>query len=139
MTGEIARLGPSAAGGVLRSLDPRRTTVIEIDPEGRTTQAVPFPGLWALEQRDGRTRSIAARIDPEAASIERVDLSEIERWWSPIGVWSRLDAEEPVVDTTMQQDSSWTVPLLSLALLMLVTESLWSRRTSPRPTMEIGA
>lgn len=139
MTGEIARLGPSAAGGVLRSLDPRRTTVIEIDPEGRTTQVVPFPGLWALEQRDGRTRSIAARIDPEAASIERVDVSEIERWWSPIGVWSRLDAEEPVVDTTMQQHSSWTVPLLSLALLMLVTESLWSRRASPRPTVEIGA
>jgi hypothetical protein len=139
MTGEIARFGPSAAGGVLRSMDPRLPTVMEIDAEGGTTQTVPFPGLWTLEQRDGRTRQIAARLDPQAASIERVDNSEVESWWAPVGAWSRLDAEQPVVNTTTRQDSAWTMPLLSLALLLLVTESLWSRRSSPRPTVEAGA
>jgi hypothetical protein len=112
---------------------------MEIDAEGGTTQTVPFPGLWTLEQRDGRTRQIAARLDPQAASIERVDNSEVESWWAPVGAWSRLDAEQPVVNTTTRQDSAWTMPLLSLALLLLVTESLWSRRSSPRPTVEAGA
>jgi hypothetical protein len=138
-TGEIAQLGPAAASGVLRSMDPQRPTVMEIDAEGRTTQVMPFPGLWTLEQRDGRTRPIAARLDPQAASIERVEIPEIESWWAPVGAWSRLDAERPATDTTMRQDSAWTMPLLSLALLLLVTESLWSRRSSPRPTVGASA
>jgi hypothetical protein len=136
MTGTIAQLGPSAAGGVLRSVDPRQTRVIEIDSEGRTTQPVPFPGVWSLEQRDGRARPIAARLDPQAASIEHVDASRIEAWWSPVGVWTRLSAERTVAQDSVRQESTWTLPLLLLALLFLVGESLWSRRSSPRPMVE---
>ena len=133
MTGRIAQFGPSAAGGLLRSMDPQRQETIEIDPEGRTIETVPFPGLWTLEQRDGRARWIAARLDPAAASIEAVDASEIEAWWSPVGTWSRLDAVQTATDGPARQDSALTLPLLMIALLALVAESLWSRRSSPRP------
>ena len=133
MTGQIAQFGPSAAGGLLRSMDPQRQGTIEIDPEGRTIEAVPFPGLWALEQRDGRSRWIAARLDPAAAGIEAVDASEIEAWWSPVGTWSRLDSDQPATEGVVRQDSALTLPLLVIALLALVAESLWSRRSSPRP------
>jgi len=139
MTGAIARLGPSAAGGLLRSTDPRRSMVIEIDAEGRTTRPVPFPGLWSLEQRDGRVRPIAARLDPQAASIEQVDASEIDAWWSPAGSWTRLNAERALTQDSMRQESAWTQPLLLLALLLLVGESLWSRRSSPRPAAGTAA
>jgi hypothetical protein len=139
MTGAIARLGPSAAGGLLRSTDPRRSMVIEIDAEGRTTRPVPFPGLWSLEQRDGRTRPIAARLDPQTASIEQVDASEIDAWWSPAGTWTRLNAEQVLTQDSMRQESAWTRPLLLLALLLLVGESLWSRRSSPRPAAGTAA
>jgi len=139
MTGAIARLGPPAAGGLLRSTDPRRSMVIEIDAEGRTTRPVPFPGLWSLEQRDGRARPIAARLDPQAASIERVDASEIDKWWSPAGTWTRLNAEQVLTQDSMRQESAWTRPLLLLALLLLVGESLWSRRSSPRPAVGTAA
>jgi hypothetical protein len=117
-------------------VDPRQTRVIEIDSEGRTTQPVPFPGVWSLEQRDGRARPIAARLDPQAASIEHVDASRIEAWWSPVGVWTRLSAERTVAQDSVRQESTWTLPLLLLALLFLVGESLWSRRSSPRPMVE---
>ncbi|MFM7808998.1 MAG: hypothetical protein ACKPEA_13890 [Planctomycetota bacterium] len=113
--------------------------VIEIDAEGRTTRPVPFPGLWSLEQRDGRARPIAARLDPQAASIEQVDASEIDAWWSPAGTWTRLNAEQVLTQDSMRQESAWTRPLLLLALLLLVGESLWSRRSSPRPAAGTAA
>lgn len=138
-TGEIAQLGPSAAGGLLRSMDPQRQETIEIDPEGRTTQPIPFPGLWTLEQRDGRVRWIASRLDPSAARVERVDASEIEAWWSPVGTWTRLDSDRPATEEMERRDSALTLPLLVIALLALVVESLWSRRSSPRPNMGMAS
>jgi hypothetical protein len=135
-SGEIGLLGPSASGGVLRSMDPQRKATIEIDNEGRTSRPIPFPGLWKLEQRDGRERWIATWLDPASTSIERVDSSEIEAWWSPVGSWSRTGSERPGPETMSRQEAAWTMPLLVIALLLLVAESLWSRRSSPRPPME---
>lgn len=129
-SGERAWLGSTAANGLLRSIDGR--TVIEIDADGRTTRAIPSPGLWKVEQRDGRQRFIAARLQPGAASVDRVESEAFEAWRSALGPWSWCgepsanDAEAPASD-----ESPWAFPLLAVALVFLLAECAWSRRGSP--------
>jgi hypothetical protein len=113
-------------------MDPARATRIEIDADGRTTMPVPFPGLWMIERRDGQSRPVAIRVDPKAASIEPVPADRIEAWRSSIGRWRWIDEVEPGDAGTSASESPWTAPLLTLALTLLVSESLWSRRSSPR-------
>jgi len=60
--GEIGSFGPSAAGALLRSMEADRSAVIEVGADGRTRVPIPFPGIWKIEQRDGRERWIAVRL-----------------------------------------------------------------------------
>lgn len=129
-------LGPSAAGGLLRSGEGTRVATLEIGSDGFTVGPIPSPGLWRVEQRDGRSRWVAVRLDPESTSIEAVDVAEIEAWRSALGKWSWADESPTTQVDADTQASRWTLPLLFLALALLVTESLWSRRASPRPNPE---
>lgn len=138
-SGERAWLGSTAVGGLLRSADGK--TVIEIDADGRTTRAIPFPGLWKVEQRDGRQRFVAARLDPRSASIDRVESAAFEAWRSVLGPWAWCgepaadDVEAPASD-----ESPWAFPLLAAALVSLLAECAWSRRGSPhRATIGVSA
>lgn len=137
-SGETGWMGSAAAGGLLRSSD--GATVIEIDGEGRTARAVPHPGLWKLEQRDGRQRWIAVRLDPRAASIDRVEPAAFEAWHRGLGAWSSQGEEggESRADAPAT-DSPWTIPLVGAALVALLSECAWSRRGSPRQALPQGA
>lgn len=130
-SGEPAWLGSAAAGGLLRSSDGAVT--LEIDGEGRTMRPIPAPGLWKVEQRDGRRRWIAVRLDPRAASVDRVEPDAFEAWRAATGPWiwqgERVDTGTVPVEPDV---SPWTFPLLATALVMLLAESGWSRRGSPR-------
>lgn len=130
-SGAVAALGPSAAGALLRSTDATRPVAIEVGADGRTTTPVPFPGIWKLEQRDGRARWIAVTLEQEAARIDPVSASELDAWSAPVGGMTRVDdaiRQERVPDA---RQSPWTIPMLLLALTLLVVESIWSRRPSP--------
>jgi hypothetical protein len=129
-------LGPSAAGGLLRAGDDARSTAIEIGAEGFTVLPIPAPGLWRVEQRDGKSRWVAVTLDPASASIEPVLASEIEAWRAVIGKWAWIDERDAVAGDIGPGESPWTMPLLVLALLLLVGESVWSRNSSPRPNPE---
>lgn len=130
-SGENAWIGTAAAGGLLRSID--GGTVIEIDAEGRTTRPIPSPGLWKVEQRDGRQRWIAVRIDPRATSIDRVEAAAFEAWRSAVGPWSWCGERAKPGDEAASLDASpFTFPLLAAALVVMLAESVWSRRGSPR-------
>jgi hypothetical protein len=130
-TGEVAWLGSSARTGLLV---PRTTgqPTIEIDAEGRTRQPIPAPGLWKVKQRDGRERWIAVRLDPVAASIERVDDASIEAWRRGVGSWRWLGDSSDADAVAQGLDSPWTLPLLCVAMLCLLAESILSRFGSPR-------
>jgi len=129
-SGEVAWLGSASAGGLLRSMD--GATAIEIDGEGRTTRPIPAPGLWKVEQRDGRRRLVAVRLDPAAASVERVEGAAFEAWRAALGPWTwcgeRASADERAL---VSDDSPFTFPLLAAALVTLLAECAWSRRGSP--------
>lgn len=129
-SGEVAWLGSASAGGLLRSMD--GATAIEIDGEGRTTRPIPAPGLWKVEQRDGRRRLVAVRLDPAAASVERVEGAAFEAWRAALGPWAwcgeRASADERAL---VSDDSPFTFPLLAAALVTLLAECAWSRRGSP--------
>jgi hypothetical protein len=94
---------------------------------------IPAPGLWKVEQRDGRRRWIAVRLDPRAASVDRVEPDAFEAWRAATGPWiwqgERVDTGTVPVEPDV---SPWTFPLLATALVMLLAESGWSRRGSPR-------
>lgn len=136
-SGEIASLGPSAAGGLLRCMESGRSTVIEVGPDGRTQAPIPAPGIWKIEQRDGRERWIAVRLDPESASVEPVGASEIEAWRSGVGTWRWIDEVSDPDRESPTGESRWTFPMMLTAIMLLVAESLWSRRSSPRPVAEL--
>ena len=129
--GEVAWLGSTSRNGLLVPREAGQPT-IEIDAEGRTRQPIPAPGLWKVKQRDGRERWIAVRLDPAAASIERVDEASIEAWRRGVGAWKWF-GESSDGDTASQGiDSPWTLPLLCIAMACLFMESILSRLGSPR-------
>ena len=129
--GEVAWLGSGARNGLLMPRTNGQPT-IEIDAEGRTRQPIPAPGLWKVKQRDGRERWIAVRLDPVAASIERVDEASIESWRRGVGSWRWLGETVESEAVSQGLDSPWTLPLLCVAMACLLVESVLSRFGSPR-------
>lgn len=138
-SGAIATFGPSAAGALLKSTDEARPVAVEIGPDGRTTSPVPFPGIWKLEQRDGRARWIAVTLDPEAARIDPVPASELDAWSAPVGGMQRIGSSIREERSPDAHQSPWTIPMLLLAVTLLAAESVMSRRSSPaRPVPEVA-
>jgi len=137
-SGEIGWLGVSAKNALLQPLS-QGLNSIEIDEEGRTTTAISAPGLWKLKLRDGRERWLAVRLDPARASIEAVDMPSIEAWRKGVGNWNVLGETTSDASIPNHETSAWTLPLLMIAALCLLVETVWSRVGSPRARGEIEA
>lgn len=140
MVAQVASLGPSASGGLLIPATSTMGPSIEIDGEGRSRSVLPSPGLWKLRKQDGSEAWYAVRLDPADADIGTLSRSDLLSWEQALGEWTWSD--EPVMpsDGTTRTESPWTWSLVLIGLLCLLIETPWSRRGSPRRTMEaVGA
>lgn len=131
-SGEVASLGPAAAGGLLQPVDSGQGPAIEVDGEGRTVRAVPAPGLWKLRTRDGQERWIAVRLDVQAARIEPVEAAAFETWRAGMAPWQADGGEADGPGAQVSVSSPWAPWLLSAALALLLLEVPLARRGSPR-------
>jgi hypothetical protein len=131
-TGRPASLGPVAALGTLQAPGGSDRAVLALDEQGESTEPIERAGLWTLQPVRGESMQIAARLDPEAASIETVSGERISAWSTVLGMMRPVDTipTEPAPSTS--RSSPWTWPLLVAGLVLLTLESAWSRRGSPR-------
>lgn len=139
LVGELATLGRTAAGGTLSPANAAMGTVIEIDGEGRPRNPVTTPGLWKLRRKDGTESWIAAILDPSAADVSMVRREDLAAWERVLGDWRWTDTTTPPPTGSEPSESPWTRILLVVGLLCLVVETPWSRRGSPRRSMQAVA
>lgn len=130
--GDQASFGPAAAGGLMQPISAATAISIELDADGRTDRPIPAPGLWKLRMRDGRDRTIAVRLDPQAARIDAVSDAALQSWRSALGPWSDPTERGAGDAITSDQATAWTPWMLAAALGLLMLEMALGRRASPR-------
>lgn len=134
---QVASLGPSAGGGVLLPSMESMGSAVEIDADGRSRSPLPAPGLWKLRRKDGSETWYAVQLDPADADIGGIDRSSLLAWEQALGDWQWTDETQAGIEGGTRTESPWTWALLLIALACLLIETPWSRRGSPRRSLEV--
>jgi hypothetical protein len=107
-------------------------TVVPVGADGRPVEALARPGVYRVrDQAGGDLGAIAVSIESAGGRTETQPADAVGSWLARAGRWTTLDTEAP--GAVLQRGgggAGLTRPLLMLLALLLVAESLLSRRFS---------